>query len=75
MSASRVLFDVTGKGEFPLDMLRYDTCWPYDPQSVYWMTATHVEGKRTITLMSDYPPNTERWDSFLWKVTNVRKHP
>ena len=23
-----LIFEVQGRGEFPLDMLRYDLCWP-----------------------------------------------
>lgn len=38
MSITSVLFKVTGKGEFPADMLRHDKCWPADTSSARMLT-------------------------------------
>jgi hypothetical protein len=64
---------VQGSGEFPLDMLRYDECFPIDGPSV---SALSASDKRSVTLrtfnfryFNGFPGN--RWESFGWKVTHV----
>lgn len=61
-------FKVTGTGNFPIDMLRYDACWPATESD-----AAHLQfekGRRTITLHTHNPsaPTNGRWNSFLWNV-------
>jgi hypothetical protein len=67
-------FEVVGSGEFPVDMLRYDLCWPSSEQDS-GLTAEaagdHVRFKRTryITLRGLKTPTVARWASFGWTVT------
>lgn len=61
-------FTVAGRGAFPLDMLRYDCCWPMTGDDV-----TNLDGtieRREITLVSATPnsPTRGRWSSFGWPV-------
>lgn len=66
-------FTVAGSGEFPLDMLRYDECWPVDGNAVAAMTG---EGRRGVQLRTNRRmPTRDRWDSFSWKVTAVDGRP
>lgn len=68
-------YEVTGRGNFPLDMLRRDMCYPYDTDSVINIDSEeYVE--RTVVLCHwdarrHWTPNTERWESFGWKVTKL----
>jgi hypothetical protein len=67
-------FTVTGSGHFPLDMLRYDHCWPSQQSEIYLMNiasqtrriqmARRVDGKSVM-------PTTGRWESFGWQVSAV----
>ena len=79
-------FKVRGEGLFPLDMLRYDTCWPSTSEDVIKLTARHKEPRTVemcgISLLSKRDtedlikkgrfPTAERWASFGWEVTEVR---
>ena len=67
-------FVVVGHGRFPIDMLRYDQCFPsseYDSGQI--AESVHHVGERTVTLsaytsLKNWQPEFERWKSFLWKV-------
>jgi hypothetical protein len=67
----RTDFTVSGKGMFPTDMLRYDECFPRDPQSVM-----NIEPEsrchRPVHLGTHRygGPTKERWASFGWVVIN-----
>lgn len=68
-------FKVIGSGAFPLDMLRYDQCWPAGSEDAYAIEESlsrHGEERhtrRTITLNGcGIEPTTGRWSSFLWHV-------
>lgn len=64
--AKTTVFTVTGRGEFPFDMLRYDRCFPHGPQDVETMLEGNT-GPRTVTLESAaYAPTPDRWASFGW---------
>ena len=75
-----VHFKVRGKGQFPVDMLRYDECYPVDPVSVENIQEQKREGKtessggrpvlRDVHLVSykAYGPTEARWESFNWMV-------
>lgn len=78
----RQRFTVEGRGKFPLDMLRYDHCWPADQDSVQSIhfslerTQKRADGPRAIVLLRDVfdkgaEPQVERWLSFSWRVTSV----
>jgi hypothetical protein len=60
---------VEGRGRFPLDMLRYDHCWPYTTVDSARM-APDVREKRKVVLLTNSPnaPTPRRWFSFNWTV-------
>ena len=62
-----IAFSVIGKGFFPLDMLRYDACFPDSPDSVFHLTLNHKEPKQ-IDLIGNRRPTKDRWASFGWNV-------
>ena len=68
-----VKFTVTGSGYFPVDMLRYDACFPRTSQDVSTMlkqggpNAEHMVF-RTVEMNSYQQPTLDRWASFGWKV-------
>lgn len=75
MVQKRYEFTVVGGSQFPVDMLRYDACWPRDPESVGRITSSlgrHVpreRGEVHINLISNVkPPTSGRWRSFGWYV-------
>lgn len=75
----RQRFTVEGRGSFPLDMLRYDHCWPSDSGSVKLIEAgmMPLAKARVIVLLRDVfdkeaQPEIRRWQSFGWRVTSVR---
>lgn len=64
-------FTVEGRGQFPLDMLRYDACYPADSDTVSQIDAEDEPGKRRrVRLLTsrDTPPTSDRWSSFGWRV-------
>lgn len=68
-------FAVEGVWAFPLDMLRYDACWPDTQADAAAMARTFEPGNRElvrVTLMCANPsaPTRERWNSFMWKVVS-----
>src|SRR3972149_6629544 len=59
-----------GSGAFPVDMLRYDQCWPRIESEMPKLAMHHSDRAyfevRTVTV-SSYKPFTERrWESFGW---------
>ena len=69
---TRYEYEVTGAGDFPVDMLRYDCCWPCNGESAARLLLDRDEPRstprRTIRLRSVQPPTVERWASFQWHV-------
>lgn len=66
-----VVFAVEGRGDFPLDMLRYDRCWPRYEAEIYKFTRTDFSGRapvRNINLEGLKRPTEARWESFGWRV-------
>jgi len=68
-------FFVTGKGLFPMDMLRYDQCFPASQDSAVTIDS-EIPGTRTVEMrryVSDKTtmPTTGRWASFGWTVSNT----
>ena len=71
-------FTVAGTGEFPLDMLRSDRCWPAGADDAarigahYGMVDPDCARARTVTLETaeKYAPNRQRWLSFRWRVVD-----
>lgn len=67
-------YTVTGAGEFPMDMLRYDRAWPARGQDVTAIIGIGVRrgarapGRRSVRLHSIEDPTEGRWASFGWAV-------
>lgn len=67
-------YNVEGKGAFPLDMLRYDLCWPATAGGAQQISrsidglSTDLRLERTIMIKGLKPPTVARWASFGWKV-------
>jgi hypothetical protein len=62
-------FTVTGKGQFPIDMLRYDLCWPATgSDSTDIANAYRTSGAHRIDLKGLKTPTPARWASFGWTV-------
>jgi hypothetical protein len=70
-------FTVTGRGRFPLDMLRYDTCYPVGSDSVSRIEAKTIFERLSranveVRLRSDLKmPTVDRWKSFGWLVIDM----
>jgi hypothetical protein len=64
---------VSGSGDFPFDMLRYDAAWPVDSTDAYNIGVHYPQDEafkivRSIRLRSYKPPTIARWSSFTWSV-------
>lgn len=74
----RIEFTVTGNGNFPIDMLRYDSCFPYNSEDVAKIECrVFSDTRQTIRLAKyalkrDTMPTTLRWQSFLWSVSDIK---
>ena len=62
-------FTVQGSKDFPLDMLRYDACYPATSEDAINLAA---KDSRKVTLISTMitDPTAGRWNSFGWQVTD-----
>ena len=69
-------FTVSGRGQFPIDMLRHDACWPNTSQDATVIQNTladrefRLKGPWEVRLAT-YDKNTPtvgRWNSFMCKV-------
>jgi hypothetical protein len=71
-------FTVSGHMSFPLDMLRYDTCFPRATSDV---DAMERNGERRTVVLEAlgksffWEPTFERWLSFGWTVLAHKKVP
>ena len=63
-------FVVKGAGRFPVDMLRYDTCYPHQPEDAAAILDKEMRKVELVTLMNGEPTRA-RWESFGWMVTVV----
>ncbi len=67
-------FAVEGRGEFPLDMLRYDACWPKRQEDVDVLQDPERQPRMVqLSCWRDRRRGTvathERWASYGWTVT------
>ena len=66
-------FDVEGRGTFPMDMLRFDRCFPISHEASRNMepdiTSTRVVQLEAVSPRGLITP--ERWQSFGWTVTLI----
>lgn len=67
-------FTVFGKFPFPLDMLRYDSCYPNaESDSAKIHTTFHKAGELVeveLATRSTHAPSIGRWESFCWRVAS-----
>ena len=68
------LFEVEGPAPFPIDMLRYDECFPASEtdSARIEQSFTDSQDRPLRVLLRGGHPNAERWGSFLWRVVEVR---
>lgn len=62
-----VIFTVRGSGQFPWDMLRYDSCWPAEETQTHHMLDSRG-GARHVIMVGLREPTEGRWESFGWKI-------
>lgn len=79
-------FTVAGTGEFPLDMLRYDSCWPArseDALAIGDSSYAKAEGRDLSKVWQivlackpgdnwSSVPTHGRWKSFTWTASGLR---
>lgn len=75
MKNDLVVFTVEGCLEFPWDMLRYDSCWPYTQDDAAIINRRtdrdmNIQSRR-IVLQGIHRPTPDRWRSFNWKVVAI----
>lgn len=77
MPTTPTTFTVEGGGPFPIDMLRYDQCWPRsegeDSRAIEqsFPQGRRVTGARyrvTLVTHASNRPTGARWESFGFKV-------
>ncbi len=64
-------YTVRGRLPFPLDMLRYDSCWPDSAVDTTQIAESLARVERkvyTVHLSSYNAPTIARWNSFSWGV-------
>jgi hypothetical protein len=78
-----IRYTVRGFGSFPEDMLRYDDSAPAEPEDKHWISAGGVREAMLETIRKvpinvakrwvreGIVPCRDRWNSFLWNVTEV----
>lgn len=74
-----IFFAVSGRGEFPLDMLRRDECEFLSERDKTVAETFHIEPgepQRVVNIVmrnrDQYAcPTTKRWESFGWKVSPI----
>lgn len=73
MALAKVEFVVKGSLPFPMDMLRYDACWPARTEDALAIVASMdpMSGPVEVTLygVSPYGFTAGRWQSFGWTVS------
>ncbi len=80
-------FTVQGKGDFPIDMLRYDQCYPATGVDAAAIEATKdrfadAKSRREVREIRLWKisrtmvgPTNDRWASFMWKVIQENFEP
>jgi hypothetical protein len=71
------VIEVEGRGDFPIDMLRYDQCapvFPSDASRIIADASQDVRGRRTVRLNCySNSPTPARWSSFGWAMKEIGK--
>lgn len=73
-------FEVRGRGPFPMDMLRYDCCWPVRGEDVSAIDDNaERRDHRAVRLIrcaqNGAGPTIGRWESFGWVVMSIDGEP
>jgi len=64
---------IEGTGEFPFDMLCYDSAFPKSSENAGAMEHHRRERRRvTVCSVGRGAPTKARWDSFNWRVIEYR---
>jgi hypothetical protein len=80
MKIFRHTFKVTGRGQFPIDMLRYDGCYPKTGEDAAKIEASFRDPGTEITVSLErfgektWAPERARWSSFLWRMDSHEKY-
>lgn len=64
-------FTVFGNGNFPIDMLRYDGCYPAFAEASYNIRTARATRRVDLETYSDstqWVPTVDRWVTFGWSV-------
>ncbi len=68
-------FTVEGRSDFPVDMLRYDNCYPDTSEDAVNMLSDEPEPRqvklRRLVFNKTQMPTEGRWSSFGWKVVKT----
>jgi hypothetical protein len=65
---------IKGRGEFPVDMLRYDRCAPYTEQGAYELRDTIAKGdghQWELTVVRYVTTKTAKWSIDRWQSFGV----
>jgi len=73
----RKIIKVSGNSLFPMDMLRYDRCYPKTGEDATALDFRMRSNQRTVTLVfvglhAYEQPTVDRWKSFGWTVESVK---
>ena len=74
MAYKTVHFTVIGTGRFPIDMLRYDGCWPFQSSDAVAIENSFKTIRppdpesHTVRLEGTCKPTVARWRSFGWDI-------
>ena len=71
MTQRRYRYEVQGRGDFPWDMLRYDSVWPLSTPEPHRMDSEDEWRKVRTVAVEGYGCTPDRWLSFLWSVVDV----
>ena len=69
-------FKVAGANDFPLDMLRFDRCYPESERATHTMTYP-LDEQRTVELCQTHDAaeaphiTKDRWASYGWPVVDI----
>lgn len=64
---------ITGRGAFPVDMLRYDCCFPASEHDSYAILHTFQKHEDWSIRLSKYSDSSEPWTLARWSSFNCYK--
>jgi hypothetical protein len=63
---------VRGTGAFPLDMLRYDACYPFASDDIEAITNDRC-ARNVRLIVTHAAPTPDRWASFTWPIIHSER--